>query len=239
MNSNKNGEISIEKSSLFNARVAGIFYFTFLITAGFSQLVRNNLIIPNNIAVTVSNIITHNLLYRISFVTDLIGSTSYIFLIFFLYKLLKSVNKNIAKLMVILVLIGIPIAMLNQLNQFAPLLLLSGADYLKVFDTNQINSLIMLFLDFYKHGVYIADIFWGSWLIPFGYLVYKSKFLPRILGILLMAGSSGFLIESFVMTLIPDYQILTYPGLAIGTIAELSTIFWLLIRGINVKIEKN
>jgi hypothetical protein len=135
--------------------------------------------------------------------------------------------------MVVLVLVGVPIAMLNILNLYAPVFLLSGTDYLKVFDANLLNAHVMLFLNLYEQGTRIAGIFWGLWLIPFGYLVFKSKFLPKILGILLIVGSFGFVFEFFVYFLLPDYKVLTYPGMVIGAIAELSTIFWLMVFGIK------
>lgn len=213
------------------ARIAGVFYLLFLVFGGFAVIVRSKLIVADNAVTTVHNIISSEMLFRMSIVADLIGSIVYIFLVLFLYRLLKPVNKNIAKLMVVFVLVGIPIAMLNQLNQIAPLLLMSGVGYLKVFSANQLQALAMLFLDLSKNGVYIADIFWGLWLFPFGYLVFKSGFLPRAIGVLLMAACFGFLIESLVFLLSPSHQVITYPGMAVAAVAEISTIFWLLIKG--------
>lgn len=221
------------------ARIAGIFYLLFLVFGGFSQIVRSNLV-SSDATTTVNNILSFEMLFRISIAADLIGSTVYVFLVLFLYRLLKQVNKNIAGLMVVIVLAGIPVAMLNQLNQFAPILLLSGAGYLKGFSADQLKALALFFLDLGKYGVYIADIFWGLWLFPFGYLVFKSGFMPRIIGVLLMMGCFGFLIEFLVLFLFPTYQVITYPGLAVATTAELSAISWLLIRGVSAsKIRNN
>src|SRR5258708_37060733 len=109
-----------------------------------------------------------------------------------------------AALMVIFLLVALPIGMLNELNQFAVLLLLRGTDYWKVFTADQLHGLVSLFLDLHKQGINIAQIFWGLWLFPMGYLVFKSGFLPRILGILLMIGCFGYLTDSFVAFLLPS-----------------------------------
>ena len=114
-----------------------------------------------------------------------------IFVVLALYQLLKPVNKNMAVLMVIFLLLGVPIAMLNELNQFAVLLLSSGADYLRGFTADQLHGLGLFFLQLHDFGTNIAGIFWGLWLFPMGYLVFKSGFLPRVLGILLMIGCGG------------------------------------------------
>jgi len=155
-----------------------------------------------------------------------------IFVVLLLYQLLKSVNKNMAMLMVIFLLLGVPIAMLNELNQFAVLLLSSGADYLRVFNADQLHALVLFFLHLHDMGINIAGIFWGLWLFPMGYLVFKSGFLPRILGILLMIGCAGYLVQSFATFLIPDFQV----NIALFTFwGEVLFPLWLVIRGVNVE----
>ncbi len=134
--------------------------------------------------------------------------------------------------MVIFFLVAVPIAMLNQLNQFAALLLLSGADYLTVFTADQLQALVHLFLDLHEHGISIAGIFWGLWLFPMGYLVFKSGFLPRILGVLLIIGCFGYLIDSFTFFLLPNYEV----DIALFTFwGEVLLPLWLLIKGVNVE----
>ena len=105
-------------------------------------------------------------------------ATCFILVSLALYKLLKPVNKNHAFLMVIFVLVSVPITMLTLLNQSAVLLLLSGADYLKVFEVDQLHAQVMLFLDLHIHGIGIVQIFWGLWLFPLGYLVSSRVFFP-------------------------------------------------------------
>ena len=133
-------------------------------------------------------------------------------------------------------LVAIPIAFINELNKFAALLLVSGADYLTVFAPDQLHAQVMFFLDLYTGGVFIAQIFWGLWLFPLGYLVYKSGFLPRILGVLLILGCFGYVLDSLAFMLFPSYQE-TVAMLAMGPnfISEFALFLWLLIKGVNVE----
>ena len=118
--------------------------------------------------------------------------------------------------------------MLNELNQFAVLLLLNGADYMTPFTASQLP----VFLGLHEYGICIAGIFWGLWLFPMGYLVFKSGFLPRILGILLIVGCFGYLIDSFAAFLLPNSGV----NLAIFTFwGEVLLPLWLLIKGVNVE----
>jgi hypothetical protein len=185
---------------------------------------------------TVNNILASESLFRIGFVSNLMGQAVFILLVLALYRLLAPVNKNQAVLMTVFALVGIPIAMLSMVNQAAAMLLLSGADYLTAFELNQLHALVMLFLELQGHSINIAQIFWGLWLLPFGYLVFKSGFIPAILGILLVIGGFGYLIDFFIKILLPDY------GLTISQftfVGELLFPLWLLIRGVNVERWKN
>jgi len=194
------------------------------------------LIVPGDAATTANNIMASESLFRLSIVSALILQIVNLLLVLVLYKLLKPVNKNHAVLMVIFFLVSVPITMLNELNQFAALLLLSGADYLTVFTTDQLQALVPLFLDLHEYGITIAGIFWGLWLFPMGYLVFKSGYIPRILGILLMIGCFGYLIDSFAIFLLPNYEV----NIAIFTFwGEVLFPLWLLIKGVNVQQRDN
>jgi hypothetical protein len=125
-----------------------------------------------------------------------------------------------------------------MLNQFAALMVLSGADYLKVFQADQVQAFALLFLNLHQNGFIIAQIFYGSWLLPLGYLVFKSGFLPKILGILLIADFFGVLLWFFQFFLFPGYEVITYPGLAVSFTAEVSLTFWLLIKGVTEENSK-
>ncbi len=158
-----------------------------------------------------------------------------ILVVLLLYKLLKPVNKNHASLMVIFILIGAPIAMLNELNRFIALLLLSGANYLTVFTADQLQALVPLFLDLHEHGITIAGIFWSLWLFPMGYLVYMSGYIPRILGILLIIAGFGYLIDSVTFFLLPNFYATSYQFIQFTFYGELLLPLWLLIKGVNVE----
>ena len=221
-----------ERSPLVYARGAGVLYLLLIIFGGYSFLyVFSSLVVPGDAAATANNIMASESLFRSGIVTWLISQTVFILLVLALYKLLKPVNKNAALLMVIFVLVSVPIAFINELNQFAALLLLSGADYLTVFTAVQLQALVLFFLDLREGGLSIAGIFWGLWLLPFGYLVYKSGFLPRILGILLIIGGFGYVIDFFIFSLFPNFDVEVSIVTSIG---EILIALWLLIKGVNV-----
>jgi hypothetical protein len=215
------------------ARIAGVLYLLHAVFAFFTLLyVPSIFIVPGDAATTANNIMASESLFRISFVSDLIQQIVFILLVLVLFKLLKPVDKNHTVLMVILALVGVPIAMLNTLNQFAALLLASGADYLTVFTADQLQALVMLFLELQKHGVFIAQIFWGLWLVPFGYLVFKSGYIPRILGVLLIIACFGYLIEFLTFFLFPNFDATIFQVMEFG---EMLLPLWLLIKGVNVE----
>ena len=218
-------------SPLTRARVAGILYLIANLFAPFTLLyLPSRLIVRGDAAVTASNIMASESLFRFGIVLNLFTFIGQIFLVLALYQLLNVVNKNMASLMVIFSLLAVPIAMLNELTQFAALLLLSGADYLKGFTIEQLQALAYLFLRLHSQGLNIAQIFWGLWLFPMGYLVFKSGFLPRILGILLMIACFGYVIQSFAAFLGYNVSIIFFTGWG-----ELLLLLWLLIKGVNVE----
>ena len=232
----KKGEKTMTTKEKMNpnktARVAGFLYLILFPLGIFGAFyVPSILIVPGDAVTTANNIMASESLFRLSIVSALIVQIVNMLLVLVLYKLLKPVNKNHALLMVIFFLVGVPIAMLNELNRFAALLLLSGADYLTVFTADQLQALVPLFLDLHEQGINIAGIFWGLWLFPMGYLVYKSGFLPRIFGILLMIGCFGYLIDSFAIFLSPSFK-----GIAMFTFwGEVLFPLWLLVKGVNVE----
>jgi len=220
---------SIQKT----ARTTGFLYMLLIPLGVLGMIyVPNTLFVPGDIVATISNIMANQTLFTIGSVSALITQVVQIFVVLYLYKILKVVNKNYATYMVVFSLVAVPIAMLNELNQFAVLLLLNGKDYLTAFTSDQIKALVALFLDLRQTGIFIAQIFWGLWLFPMGYLVFKSGFLPKIIGALLIVACFGYLIDSFMFFFVPDFGItfseFTFLGEALIT-------FWLLIKGVNVE----
>jgi Domain of unknown function (DUF4386) len=201
-----------ETSPLLRARVAGFLYLS-LLPLGLLGVIYSGPSRPGIVSALLVQIVN-------------------LFVVLILYQLLKPVSKNMAVLMVIFLLLGVPIAMLNELNQFAVLLVSSGADYLRGFTADQLHALALLFLQLHDIGINIAGIFWGLWLFPMGYLVFKSGFLPRILGILLMIGCAGYLIQGFAAFLLPNFAV----NIALFTFwGEVLFPLWLVIRGVNVE----
>ena len=213
------------------ARVAGCLYLMLFPLGIFGIIyVPSSLIVLGDAATTASNIMANELLYRLSIVTALTLQIVYIFLALALYKLLNPVDKNNAVLMVILVLVAAPIAMLNELNHVAVLLVLSGSDFLTTFSLDQVQASVPLFLNLHEHGVFIAQIFWGLWLFPMGYLIFKSNFLPLALGILMIIGGFGYLVDSFVYFIFPDFDVTVSEFTFLG---ELLLPLWLMFKGVN------
>jgi hypothetical protein len=220
-----------EASPLVRARVAGFLYLITNLFAPFTLLyLPSRFIVRGDVAATASSIMTSESLFRFGIVLNLFTFIGQIFLVLALYQLLKVVNKDMAALMVIFALVAVPIAMLNELTQLAVLQLLSGADYLKVFPVDQLQALAYLFLRLHGQGLLIAQIFWGVWLFPMGALVFKSGFLPRILGMLLMIACFGYVIESFAAFFGYNVSIILFTGWG-----ELLLLLWLLIKGVNVE----
>ena len=213
------------------ARIAGFLYFMYIATS----IIGNEFgrFVSVDAPAMVNNIMAHESLFRIGFVISLFSGVFFLLAAWALYVLLKPVNKNIALLFLLLNLGGFAIFYFSMLDLFASLLLLSGADYLKAFQPDQLQAQAILFINLYKNGYIIAQIPYGIWLFPLGYLVFKSDFLPKILGRLLIVDCFGLLIYVFQRFLLPGYEVISYPCLAVSFIAELSLTLWLLIKGVK------
>ncbi|NNL16876.1 MAG: DUF4386 domain-containing protein [Flavobacteriaceae bacterium] len=208
------------------ARITGLIGIIVLVSGSFTHSVNSKLIYYEDKLATANNFINSESLFRIGFVSSLIMETVFIFYAFNLYRILKPVNKNLSKIMLILALVPVPLFMLNQLNQFNAFLLANSDIYE-----------MMFFLTSHKHGGLIVSIFYGLWLLPLGLLIYQSKYLPKILGVFLMVGCFGYLIHFFQGFLIPNYEssLWTNPFLIVTHISELLLMVWLLIKGLNIE----
>jgi len=214
------------------ARIAGALYLLSGVTAGVPLIyVPSTLIVDGNAAATANNVLASEKLFRAAMVSELIGGILLIFLVRLLYRLLNGVDKTQASLMVTLVLISVPITFLNVLNEIAALTLMRGAGFLSVFAKPQRDALAMLFLGFHGDGVSLANIFWGLWLFPFGVLVMRSGFFPRILGVLLIINCFALVVVSLTSLLLPSYEDLVNRFAIIPELGELWMMAWLLIKG--------
>ncbi len=214
------------------ARVAGAVYLSLVVTAPFSLIyIPRTLIVQGNATATANNILAHETLFRLGIVADLITSVIFIFVALALYRLLSGVNKTHASLMVALVLVSAAVGFMNVLNNIAALTLFRGVDFLSVFNKGQLDGLAMLFLRLHGQGLVINEIFWGLWLFPFGVLVFRSGFLPRILGVWLIVNGFAYVALSLTDLLASQYGQMAF-RIALPTLfGEIAIMLWLLIKG--------
>jgi len=213
-------------------RFAGLLYVLVSIVGFFAMgYVPNKLIVHGNAAATANNIAAHETLFRLGIAGALIGQAGFIFVALALYDLLKGVNQRHASLMVLLIVVSIPIAFLNELNSIAALALVRGADFLSILEKPQRDALAMLFLKLHGQGFVVAELFWGLWLFPLGLLVYGSRFLPRFLGIWLAFAGFAWVILSLTGILLPQYQDKLNTYLQPAIVGEIAFMLWLLIKG--------
>ena len=214
------------------ARRAGLLYLIYMVFHISADVIgRSRLIVFGDAATTARNIAASASQFRIGIMGDLVAAALFLLTAWALYVLLKPVNENIALLFLLLNLTGVAIQCSSDLFLFASQLLLSGADYLKVFQADQLPALAMLSLYLYKNGFMIAQLFYGAWLFPLGYLVFKSGILPRILGIVLMLHCAFWLMTFLQSFLFPGFEAITYVSYPLGFIAEFGLTLWLLIMG--------
>jgi hypothetical protein len=218
------------------ARVAGAIYLSLVLTGPFSLIyLPNKLYVRGNAAATANNVLAHEMLFRLGIVAELIGTVIFIFLVMALYRLFRGVNATHASHMVALVLVSAAVGFMNVLNNIAALILFRGAEFLAVLEKPQRDALAMLFLRLHGQGNVINEIFWGLWLFPFGVLVMRSGFLPRILGILLIVNGFAYVAVSLTTLLLPAYSSLLNRFAFIPETGELWIMLWLLIKGAKVQ----
>ena len=217
------------------ARIAGGIYLLMVLTAPFSLIyVPSKLIVRGNALATADNILAHETMFRLSIFGDLIGHVIFICLAVALYRLLSNVNKTWAILMVSFVLVSAAVGFLNALNNIAAVILFRGGEFLDVIDKTQRDALGMLFVRLHNNGEFISEIFWGVWLFPFGLLVYRSGFLPRLLGVWLIVACFAWIALSITALLFPSHYGAAFTWLQPAFFAEMAIMLWLLIRGANL-----
>lgn len=193
--------------------------------------VPSRLIVSGKTAATANNILASQRLFRLGIASELICAVEFVFVIWALHRLLGGVNKSLASLMAILGLAFVPIMCVNTLNEIAALSLVRGGDFLSVFEPSRREALAMLFLDLRRYGYIIGWIF-GIWFFPLGVLVFKSGFLPRFLGVLLIVTGVGYVADSVTPLLLPVYEnVVGWTASIALTLGEPGLILWLLIIG--------
>jgi hypothetical protein len=216
------------------ARIAGIWYLVLAIGAGFNWMFITGIYVNGDAALTAQHIIQSGFQYIVAILFSITGQIGFIFLGLALYQLLKQVNERIAKTMLTLILVSIPVAFACIIMEAGALFVLERADYLNVFSERQIQAVALAFIDLHIVGIHTVEIFWGLWLFPFAYLIYKSNIFPKILAVLLMLSGISYCIGSLSYLINPVFfakaaNILSIPE----TIGEVSILLWLLIKGVS------
>ena len=217
------------------ARIAGAVYLSMVITAPFTLLyVPSKLIVRGDAAATANNVLAHETMFRLAILGDLFTHVIFISLGIALYRLLSSVGKTWAMMMVVLVSVSAAVGFLDTLNNIAALILFRGGDFLSVFDKTQLSALGYLFIRLHDQGIFMNELFWGLWLFPFGLLVFRSGFLPRFIGVWLMINCFGYVALCVIALLAPDYYNAAFRWSQPVLFGELAIMLWLLIKGAKV-----
>jgi hypothetical protein len=219
------------------ARLAGLVYLISILTGIYSIFyIPSRIMVPGDAVTTARNILSNEFLFRTGIISDIISSTLFLLLVFILYLLLKGVDENKAKLMLVLVIVQTPLLFFVESFNLSALMILKG-EILKTFEFTQRQELAMLLLNINEYGTPVIEVFWGIWLIPFGQLVYKSRFIPSIFGVLLIIAGIAYVADSFILILFPDYHtFVKTPVIVLGAIGEFSIMLWFLIKGVKDKL---
>lgn len=228
---------TIERSPQVYARIGGILYLMIIAAGAFGELfVRGTLIVSGNAAATAGNILASQSLWRAGIAGDILVHIFDIPLMLVLYLILKPVNRNLALLAVLFNLIQTAVLVANKLNLLMPLFLLGNADYLSSFAPNQLHALTQVFVRVHGYGFGIGLIFFGFACLVYGVLIFKSGYLPRILGVFMVIAGLSYLTNSFALLLAPTIASMIVPAILVPAfIGELSLALWLLTKGVNIE----
>jgi hypothetical protein len=221
----------VEASPRPRARITGLVYLFYFLTAISGELFLKGLVVEGDAAATANNILAHQSLFRLGLATGLIATACYVAVTALFYDLFEPVNRIVSLLAAFFSLVGCAILAFASLFQLAALVVLGGGQYLSVFKAEQLRALAVLFLELYGQGVSICFVFFGVYCLLIGYLILKSTFLPRVLGVLMAFAGLGWL--TFLFPLLANY--LSPYILILGFLAEVALMLWLLGMGVNVQ----
>jgi hypothetical protein len=218
------------------ARTAGVLYLLVALCSMFAELyVRSAIVVPGDAAATADNIRASATLFRLGFVVDLVQATCFLLTAMALYLLLRHVNRLVAAAMVTLVAVSVAIMCLNLLNQLVALSIATDGDYASALGPAGSDALAALFAEMQHDGFLIAQMFFGLWLLPLGYLVVRSGYVPRVLGVLLALGGVGYLVDLFARFLALGAAERISPFvLAPALVGEVAFVAWLLVKAVRV-----
>lgn len=220
-------------------RLPGLIWFLSAVTGGFGlSYIRSNIIVPEDAAATAGNIAASELMYRAAIVSSLFSQIFLFFLGLALFHLFREVNKRVATVLLASTLMSVGIAVVNMLNHFGALFVLSHANLLRAFTPEQLNAIAMIFLRLANSpGQGLLEIFWVPYYFSFGLLIIRSGFLPKLLGVLLMITSVGFAVNVLEKFLVPQFYpaVFTQLAMAGGALGTIPALLWLLIMGAKVR----
>ena len=214
------------------ARITGGFYLAFILASVLADTLGH--IGLGSAAEVYQAIATNAWSFRLGLVVALLSAFLFLMAAWGLYVLLRPVDEHLALLFLLLNAVGVAVQCASMFGLISALLLGDGASHLQAYSAAQLEGLGYLSIDTYKTGFVTAQLFFGTWLFPLGYLVYKSGFLPRFLGVLLMIDGFAVLIWFLQAFLLPAHPAVTYPGLVVSFVAEVGLALWLLVRGVKV-----
>jgi len=217
------------------ARTAGLLYLFYVVTSFIANLFGKFVFVEA--PVTINHILTHTTQFRIGFVINLFSVVLFLLAAWALYVLLKPVNKDFALLFLLFNVAGFAVWLISSLCLFGSLVILNGPEAIKAFEPDQLHALAVFFFGLYKTGVFIAQVPYGVWLFPLGYLVLKSKFLPKILGMLLIADGICQFVYVCQRLILPDLAFIAYPCTVISFVAEVSLALWLAIKAVKPRLS--
>jgi len=218
-------------------RFAGLLYFIWIITGLYGLLyLPSQTIVQGDAVATANKILSNEFLFRTGIINDIISNALWVFLVLVLYRLFKQVNERQAKLMVALVIVQIPALFIMEAFNITSLMIFKG-EILKTFELSQRQDLAMLFLKINDYGVLILEMFWGLWLFPLAILVYRSRFLPRFLGVWLIITGFFYVVLSFTSIMLPQYKdmVLNSAFALPAEVGEVALMLWLLIMGAKLR----
>jgi len=219
------------------ARTAGLFYLFYVVTSVIANLFGKFVFVEA--PVTIDHILTHATQFRIGFVINLFSVVVFLIAAWALYVLLKPVNKDLALLFLLFNVAGFAVWLFSSLCLFGSLVILNVPEAIQAFQSDQLQALAVFFFGLYKTGVFIAQVPYGVWLFPLGYLVLKSKFLPKVLGMLLIADGICQFVYVCQRLILPDLAVIAYPCMVISFISEVSLALWLTIKAVKPRLSVN
>jgi len=230
-------KIAPAQQVLVQARTAGLLYLLYMVTSVVANLFGKFVFVEA--PVTIDHILTHATQFRIGFVINLFSAVLFLIAAWALYVLLKPVNKDLALLFLLFNVAGFAVWLFSSLCLFGSLLILNGTEASQVFQPDQLKALAVSFFSLYKTGVVIAQVPYGVWLFPLGYLVLKSNFIPKVLGMLLIADGICQFVFVCQRLIFPNLAVIAYPCMVTSSMAEVSLALWLAIKAVKPRLSEN